>query len=124
MKLEGLSILGQRRAAATGKPKAAINPATGEAIGPDYYWATLANVDEASNLAMNAFVKFRVWPAKQRQAFLNRIAELLEANAAEIVARGNLETALPAARLHLGPGLLGLGRVRLLLGPRHLGAAT
>ncbi len=99
MKLEGLSILGQRRAAATGKPKAAINPATGEAIGPDYYWATLANVDEASNLAMNAFVKFRVWPAKQRQAFLNRIAELLEANAAEIVARGNLETALPAARL-------------------------
>jgi NADP-dependent aldehyde dehydrogenase len=99
MKLEGLSILGQTRVQPAGKPNAAINPATGAVIGPDFFRATTADVDAAAQLAAKAFEEFSRWPGKRREGFLRRIAELLEANVAAIVERANLETALPAARL-------------------------
>lgn len=99
MKLEGLSIIGQRRAAATGQPTAAINPATGAAIGPDYFWATTADVDAAAELADQAFVEFSRWSGPRRASFIKRIAELLEASGPAIVERANLETALPTVRL-------------------------
>ncbi len=99
MNLKGVSIVGQTRTAAAGQPQAAINPATGEAIGPDFFSATAADGDAAAKLAAQAFVEFSRWPGKKRQGFMNRIAELLEANAAPIMERANLETGLPAARL-------------------------
>jgi NADP-dependent aldehyde dehydrogenase len=99
MKLEGLSILGQARVKPAGKPNAAVNPATGAVIGPDYFWSTTADVDAATELAAKAFVEFSRWPGRRREGFLKRVAELLEANAAAIVERGHLETALPTARL-------------------------
>jgi alpha-ketoglutaric semialdehyde dehydrogenase len=99
MKLEGLSILGQGRVKAAGKPTPAINPATGAALEPVYFWATTADVDAAAQLAAKAFAEFSCWPGQRRAALLRRIAELLEASAVAIVERGNLETALPAARL-------------------------
>ncbi|MGC3960091.1 MAG: aldehyde dehydrogenase (NADP(+)) [Verrucomicrobiota bacterium] len=99
MKLEGLSFIGNRRAAVTGKPVAPINPTTGTALEPNYYWSTAADVDAAAQLAGKAFEEYSRWPATRRAALLRRIAELMEANAAAIVERGTLETALPAARL-------------------------
>lgn len=99
MKLEGLSILGQARAKAAGNPFAAINPATGAAIGPDYCPAAIQDINTAAELAWKAFLEFRLWPAKKRQELLNRIAQLLESNASAITERANLETALPAGRL-------------------------
>jgi len=99
MKLEGLSFIGNRRAAAAGKSVAPINPATGAVLEPNYYWSTAADVDAAAKLAGQAFVEYSRWPAAQRAALLRRIADLMEANAAAIVERGTLETALPAARL-------------------------
>jgi NADP-dependent aldehyde dehydrogenase len=99
MKLSGLSILGQNRTAAAGAPQSAVNPATGLALGPDYFWATAADVDAAAQLAAAAFREFRCWPARRREDFLRHIAGLLEANAADIIARAHQETALPASRL-------------------------
>lgn len=99
MKLEGLSFIGSRRAKAVGKPTRAINPATGAALEPDYFWATTAEVDAAAQLAWDAFAEYSQWPAKRRTDFLRRIAERLEANASAIVERGSQETALPPARL-------------------------
>lgn len=99
MKLEGLSILGQTRVKPAGKPNAAINPATGAVIGPDFFWSTTADVDAAAQLAADAFVEFSRWSGKRREGFLKRIAELLEANATAIVERANQETELPVARL-------------------------
>jgi alpha-ketoglutaric semialdehyde dehydrogenase len=99
MKLEGLSFIGNRRAAATGKPIAPINPATGAALEPNYFWSTAADVDAVAQLAGKAFEEYSRWPAARRAALLRRIAELMEANAAAIVERGTLETALPAGRL-------------------------
>ncbi|HET7626302.1 MAG TPA: aldehyde dehydrogenase (NADP(+)) [Verrucomicrobiae bacterium] len=99
MKLEGTSIIGHRRAKAAGKPMPAVNPATGETLQPDYFFATKADADAAAKLAGEAFLEYSRWPAKRRAGLLRRIAELLEENAAEIVERGHLETALPVARL-------------------------
>lgn len=99
MNLNGLSILGQGRAKAAGKPGAAINPATGTAIGPEYYMATNSDVDAAAQLAAKAFAEFSCWPGKKRQSFLNHLATLLEQNAATIIERANQETALPVGRL-------------------------
>jgi NADP-dependent aldehyde dehydrogenase len=99
MKLKGLSIIGQSRAKAAGEARPAINPATGAAIGPDYFWATAADVEAAASLAARAFAIFRRWTGKQRQVLLNRLAELLEANGPAIVERAGLETGLGSARL-------------------------
>src|SRR6266446_2507163 len=99
MKLEGLSILGSGRAKPAGEPTPAINPATGAALGPDYFWATAADVEQAAQLAAKASAEFSRWSAKGRAGLLRRIAELIEANATQIQERANLETALPLARL-------------------------
>jgi len=99
MKLEGLSILGQRRVKAAGGPKTAINPATGAPLKPDYFWATKADVEAAAELAAQAFIQFSHWSGKQREAFLKRMADLLEGNGPAIVERAHQETALPVARL-------------------------
>jgi NADP-dependent aldehyde dehydrogenase len=112
MKLEGLSIIGQTRARATGKPTPAMNPATGTAPGPDYFWATAVDVERAAELAGKAFAEFRLWPGKRRAGLLRRIAELIEANATPIQERANQETALPIARLQ-GETARTCGQLRL-----------
>ena len=99
MKLEGLSILGSSCVKAAGKPTPALNPATGAPLGPDFFWATAADVDAAAQLAAPAFTEFSRWPGKRRAGLLRRIAELIEANAAAIQERAHQETALPLARL-------------------------
>jgi NADP-dependent aldehyde dehydrogenase len=112
MKLEGLSIIGSSRAKAAGKPTPAINPATGAALGPDYFWATPDDVETSAQLAAKAFAEFSRWPAKRRAGLLRRIAELIEANAAAIQVRANQETALPLARLQ-GETARTCGQLRL-----------
>jgi NADP-dependent aldehyde dehydrogenase len=99
MKLEGLSLIGGSCGARGGKVFTGVNPATGVALPAEFHSAAIAEVDAAVKLASEAFVSYSRWSGKERAALLNRIAELLEANAALIVERGNLETALPAARL-------------------------
>jgi NADP-dependent aldehyde dehydrogenase len=99
MKLTGLSIIGQQRANTSGGPQMAMNPATGAALGPDFFWAAQADVEKAALLAGDAFEVYKRWPGKQRQTLLNTLAQLLEANGAAIIERANLETALPVARL-------------------------
>src|SRR5262249_12278589 len=71
----------------------------GTAVGPDYFWATSADVDAAAQLAAKAFSEFSTWTGKRRAELLRRIAELIEANAAVIQERANQETALPLGRL-------------------------
>jgi alpha-ketoglutaric semialdehyde dehydrogenase len=112
MKLEGLSIIGSGRAQATGKPTPALNPVTGAALGPDYFWATSADADAAAQLAAKAFAEFRQWPGKRRAELLRRIAELIEANAPAIQERAHQETALPLARLQ-GETARTCGQLRL-----------
>jgi NADP-dependent aldehyde dehydrogenase len=99
MKLEGLSIIGRRRAIKAGGTHPAINSATGATLGPEYFWATPADIAAATELAATGFVEYRRWSGRQRETLLKRIAELLEVNAEAIMERAAQETALPAARL-------------------------
>jgi NADP-dependent aldehyde dehydrogenase len=112
MKLEGLSILGHNRVKPAGKAMPAINPSTGFALEPGYFWATTLDVDRAAQLAADAFAAYGRWSAKRRAALLRRIAELFEANAAAIQERANQETALPPARLQ-GETARTCGQLRL-----------
>ena len=97
--LQGLSIIGFGRGTAAGTRRQAMNPATGQPIGPDYYWATDAEVERTVQLAAQAAGEFSRWSGGQKGELLNRLAALLTAHGPEIVARAQLETALPAARL-------------------------
>ena len=115
MKLEGLSLVGHGRANPSGKSTPAINPATGAALEPGYFWAAPADVEQAVQLATKAFAVYGRWPAKRRAALLRRIAELIEANAAAIQERARQETALPLARLQ-GETARTCGQLRLFAG--------
>ncbi|HXR05273.1 MAG TPA: aldehyde dehydrogenase (NADP(+)) [Verrucomicrobiae bacterium] len=112
MKLEGLSLLGRGCVKPAGKPTPAINPVTGAALQPGYFWATSADVEQAAQLAARAFAEYGRWPAKRRAALLRRIADLFEANATAIQERATQETALPPARLQ-GETARTCGQLRL-----------
>jgi NADP-dependent aldehyde dehydrogenase len=112
MKLEGLSILGQSRGKPAGQPTSALNPATNARIGPDYYWATTEQVDQAARMAEEAFVEYGRWAPKRRAVFLRRIADLFEGNSPALIERANQETALPSGRLQ-GESARTCGQLRL-----------
>jgi NADP-dependent aldehyde dehydrogenase len=99
MNLEGLSLVGAKRGARGKKPFAANNPAKSEKLPGEFHPATTQEIESAVRLAAEAFTVFSQWNGIRRAGFMIRIAELLEANAAAIVERGNLETALPPGRL-------------------------
>lgn len=76
-----------------------FNPATGEALEPEFHAATPEEVDLAARLAAEAFARFRELPGAKRAEFLNKIATNIEAAVEAIVERAHLETALPKPRL-------------------------
>ena len=72
-------------------------PATGEA--QRFSVGTPAHVDTAVRAAEAAFPSYSALTRDQRAAFLDRIADEIEARGAEITAIGSAETGLPTARL-------------------------
>ena len=99
MNLQGLSIIGANCGGRGGVIFSAFDPARGEPLPEVFHRASAVDVELAARLASEAFAIFSQWSGAQRASLMNRIAELLEANAAAIIERGTLETALPAARL-------------------------
>jgi NADP-dependent aldehyde dehydrogenase len=73
------------------------SPAQGEAL--EYSVGTPAHVDRAVCAAEAAFVSYGQTSRDERAAFLDRIADEIEARGPEITAIGTSETGLPAARL-------------------------
>jgi NADP-dependent aldehyde dehydrogenase len=72
-------------------------PVTGE--GQCYAQGTAAHVDAAARGAEDAFWSYSATSRADRAAFLNRIADEIEARGEAITAIGCAETGLPAARL-------------------------
>jgi alpha-ketoglutaric semialdehyde dehydrogenase len=73
------------------------SPAHGEAR--EYSVGTPADVDRAAKAAEDAFWSFSALTREARAAFLDRIADEIEARGPEITEIGTSETGLPAARL-------------------------
>ena len=99
MSLTGQSFLGSARTTHAGAPFHAINPATNLPLQPAYSSASLADVDRAALLAAQAFPVYSELSGKSKAVFLLLIADGLDANGTQIIARANLETALPLPRL-------------------------
>ncbi len=99
MEQTGRSIIGYQRGAAHERSSSGLNPATGEALEPAYYSASLAEVDHAARLAEAAFAHYSRLSGAKKATFLRRIASRIEAAAESIVARATSETGLPAARI-------------------------
>lgn len=75
------------------------DPTTGAAIAPDFAISSLDDVAEACRLADTAFDAYRETDPEARARFLEEIATQIEGIGDELVARGAMETGLPAARL-------------------------
>lgn len=99
MELTGQSIIGYRRGLKAGEPFHAFDPAAGDELSPPFYSASRAEIGEAAQLAAASFQTYRQLRARERGAFLRRIAENLEGLGEELVERATRETALPAARI-------------------------
>ncbi|WP_329042689.1 aldehyde dehydrogenase (NADP(+)) [Streptomyces sp. NBC_00178] len=98
MTLTGELLIGASRVPATAGVMKAFNPATGELIEPEFAFGGRAEVDRALHLADDAFDSYSHTGLAERAAFLDLIADKLEAAKDEIAARTALETGLPAAQ--------------------------
>jgi 2,5-dioxopentanoate dehydrogenase len=112
MPLTGQSFIGSQRGALGGSPIHAINPATGENLGPVYSSVTAAETDQAVQLAAQAFPVYAASSGKTRGAFLRQIADGLDRIQQQLAERAHLETALPMPRL-LGEVSRTSGQLRL-----------
>src|SRR5579864_1121693 len=98
-KISGRSLIGFREGAGRGESLYAWNPTTGEKLQPGFISATADEVEQAVQLAAEAFHRYSHTSGRERGAFLRKIAAKIEAITPDIVERAGLETALPPARL-------------------------
>lgn len=98
MKLSGKLLIGASEVPASEGTMKALNPATNQLIEPDFALGGVAQVDRAANLADEAFDHYSHTSLAERSAFLERIADNLEAVSQELAARTALETGLPQAQ--------------------------
>ncbi|MFS4096833.1 aldehyde dehydrogenase (NADP(+)) [Streptomyces sp. AF1A] len=99
MTLTGQLLIGGAGVAATVGTMKALNPATGELVEPEFALGGAAEVDRAVRLADAAFDSYSHTTLAERAAFLDLIADRLEAVKEELAARTALETGLPAVQL-------------------------
>jgi alpha-ketoglutaric semialdehyde dehydrogenase len=99
MEISGQHFIGGRRTASAAATFDAVDPATGETLGPAFREATTADVHAALRLADAAFDELQTVSPDALAALLDAIAAGLDARGSELVARAHAETALPVARL-------------------------
>lgn len=97
--LQGKLLIGQQAITAKGATISAINPATGEMLEPPYGAGGQAEVDQACELAWDAFDRYRETSLEDRAAFLESIAAEIEAIGEPLTERAMAETGLPQARI-------------------------
>ncbi len=81
------------------KTFSAVNPSNGAELEPGFLEATPVEVDRAASLASEAFNSYRAFSPGRRATFLSCIATELQSLGDSLIARANLETALPRQRL-------------------------
>lgn len=99
MKLTGNLIIGANDVAATEGTMKALNPAINQLIEPEFALGDAVQVHQAATLADDAFDSYSHTTLAKRSAFLESIADNLEAVREALAARAALETGLPAVQL-------------------------
>ncbi|MEU6341091.1 aldehyde dehydrogenase (NADP(+)) [Streptomyces sp. NPDC046977] len=97
--LTGDMLIGSVSVPAAGATMRALNPATGHEIEPPFALGGAAEVDRAARLADEAFDSYHRTGLDERAAFLELIADRLDAVNGALAERTALETGLPAAQL-------------------------
>lgn len=98
MELKGSNIIGFGYSSEGTVAIQAVNPETGETLGPLFYNATEEELSAATSLAEDAFAVYRHKSGKEKGAFLRAIAEEIESLGDELIQRYTSETGLPAGR--------------------------
>ncbi|TAP41744.1 aldehyde dehydrogenase (NADP(+)) [Arthrobacter sp. S39] len=112
MTINGHSLIAGETAAGTGGTTYGFNPATNEQLDPAYTLITEAQLTTATSDAADAYASFSTLDPETHAAFLEAIADNIEAIGDELIVRAGLETGLPAARLQ-GERARTTGQLRL-----------
>ncbi|MGO4236243.1 aldehyde dehydrogenase (NADP(+)) [Pseudarthrobacter sp. YAF2] len=115
MTLTGHSLIAGRTVTGEGKTTTGFNPATNQALEPAYSLLTAEQLKAATSAAKEAFPSFSALDPETHAAFLEAIADNIEAIGDELIARAGQETGLPAARLQ-GERARTTGQLRLFAG--------
>ncbi|MFC7400824.1 aldehyde dehydrogenase (NADP(+)) [Citricoccus sp. GCM10030269] len=110
--LTGHSIIAGTSVPGTGGSVHGHNPATNEALEPGYSLLEKDQLAQATDAAEEAFASFSALDPETHAAFLERIADNIDAVKGDLVARAMAETGLPEARL-LGETGRTTGQLRL-----------
>ena len=113
--LTGQSFIGNSRGSDSGQTFHASNPATGETLEPAFHGATLDELQQATQLAADAFTPYSLTSPAKRAEFLRTIAENIEAVADDIQPRMTAESGLPEGRCRMETGRT-CGQLRLFAG--------
>ena len=97
--LTGHSLVAGQPVTGRGGAAAGANPATGETLEPQYSLLDAAQLAEATAAAEEAFASFSTLDPETHAAFLERIADNIEAAGPALIDRAMAETGLPEARL-------------------------
>ena len=95
----GHNYIGGQRSAQGSVIVNSVDATTGQALPYDFYQATAHEVDRAACAAAAAYPAYKALSAERRAAFLDAIADELDALDDQFVALVCRETALPAARI-------------------------
>ncbi|RFP94102.1 aldehyde dehydrogenase family protein, partial [Pseudomonas fluorescens] len=99
MTLTGKMLIGQRAVSGNREAIRAINPATGTPMEPAYAGGHGEHVEQACALAWAAFDSYRETSLAERAAFLEAIADNIEALGDALIERAVAETGLPRPRI-------------------------
>src|ERR1700752_3126586 len=112
MELSGKSIIGFRRGESEQVAVYGVNASTGEKLNPAYRAASASEVDDAVQMAHQAFGSYSQTSGAERAAFLRKIAENIEGLGDVLMTRATQETGLPEARIRAETGRT-CGQLRL-----------
>jgi NADP-dependent aldehyde dehydrogenase len=99
MRISGKNFIGNQFSGLGDRKFNAINPANGEKMLPDFFEATMDEVNSAAEKAAEAFQEYRNIDAQVRADFLDTIAVEIENSGHILVQRCGEETGLPEARI-------------------------
>lgn len=99
MAITGSQLIGSKKSNQGTTIFQAINPVNNETLAVDFKEATKAELEEAVQLAEQAYLTYANTSAEKRAQFLDAIADEILALGDELLERCHLETALPLGRL-------------------------
>ncbi|MGO4187762.1 aldehyde dehydrogenase (NADP(+)) [Pseudarthrobacter sp. TAF60_1] len=112
MTLTGHSLIAGQTVVGSGKTAFGFNPATNEQLEPAYSLITEEQLTTATSAAAAAYPSFSTLDPAAHAAFLDAIADNIEAIGDELIVRAGQETGLAAARLQ-GERARTTGQLRL-----------